>query len=123
MLDTVYPGPYWELDIYDNLLPYSNLRWVLLSGSKWVNGNYGYPGEFFPGRSLSYIHLSTYANGPLAGYYLQNEYVNPFSITIDRSDNGRIHGTFSGKMSCVSCPPDSVVKITNGEFEMPYRFN
>lgn len=123
VLDTVYPSNYWELDIHDNRSPYSNLRWVLESGSKWVNGDYGYPGEYYPGRSINYIQLTTYVNGPFASYYLKNVYVNPFSLTIDRSDNGRIHGIFSGKMSCSSCPPDSVVKITNGEFEMPYRFN
>src|SRR6185295_8734816 len=51
VLDTVYPNSFWQFTAYDNRSPYSILHWVLLSGSKWVNGNYESPGEYFPGRS------------------------------------------------------------------------
>jgi len=124
VLDTIYPASYWELYIHDNRSPYSILRWVLDSGSKWVNGNYGYPGESYPGRSINYMDLSTYVNGPNEGYYMNSRSLNSITITIDRSDNGRIHGTFSGSMSCSTCAASgTTVKITNGEFEMPYRFH
>ncbi|HEY6505674.1 MAG TPA: hypothetical protein VIZ28_16980 [Chitinophagaceae bacterium] len=124
VLDTVYPASFWHFTVYDNRSPYSILNWVLLSGSKWVNGNYEFPGEYFPGRSISYMDLTTYVNGPYEGYSLVNLYLNPFKITIDGSDNGRIHGTFSGTVTCNTCAtPGTLVKITEGEFEMPYRFN
>jgi DUF1680 family protein len=41
-------------------------------------------------------------------------------VTIDQSENGRMHGTFSGKITCITCTPYAEVKITKGEFEMPY---
>jgi hypothetical protein len=124
VLDTVYPNSFWHFTVNDNGSPYSTLEWVLLSGSKWVNGNYEFPGEYFPGRSISYMYVTTYVNGPREGYSLPNLNLNPFNITIDWSDNGRIHGTFSGTVTCYTCAtPGTLVKITNGEFEMPYSFN
>ncbi len=123
LLDTVPGTSFWQLDIDDNLSPqHSNFRWTLLSRSKWVNGVYEYPGSFAE-RSIFYLDLNTYVNGPSAYYYLTNGNLNAFKITIDRSDNGRLHGTFSGNITCSSCSPTgNIVPITNGEFEMPYRF-
>lgn len=124
VLDTVYPANYWEFTVNDNRSPYSTLRWVLESGSKWVNGIYAYPGEYYPGRSINYMYLSTYVNGPYEGYYMSDRNLNAITITIDRSDNGRIHGTFSGTMSCYTCADTGTFgTITRGEFEMAYRFH
>jgi hypothetical protein len=124
VLDTVYPASYWEFTAKDNRSPYSNLQWVLLSDSKWVNGEYEFPYQYPPARNISYMDLSTYVNGPYESYYLNHQNLNYFTITIDRSDNGRLHGTFSGTMSNSSgATYPTIVKITNGEFEMPYRFH
>lgn len=124
VLDTVYPANYWEFTAKDNRSPYSILHWVLESDSKWVNGVYEYAGINVPGRSIFDLYLTTYVNGPYESYYPIKQNLNYFTIKIDQSDNGRIHGTFSGTMSCISCAASgSTFKITNGEFEMPYRFH
>ena len=121
LLDTVPSHTFWHFSIYNNVSARSYLEWVLLSTSKWVNGDYEYPGGYQ--RTINYMNLSTSVTGPMESYYLANLYHNPFKITIDRSENGRIHGTFSGTMTCSSCAtPGDFVKITNGEFEMPYSF-
>ena len=98
----------------------SYISWEILSGSKWINGIYKHPGELFPSRSLVYLHLQTYING-VPGTYTPGS--NPLIVTIDQSENGRIHGTLSGKMICYTCIPyGEEVSITNGEFEMPYSY-
>lgn len=58
------------------------------SGSKWVNGIYEYPGKYYPERSINYMYLSSYINGPYQAYYLDYRNLNAFTITIDKSDNG-----------------------------------
>ena len=123
LLDTVPGNSFWQLDIDDNLSPqHSNFRWTLLSRSKWVNGTYEYPGTFAE-RSVFDLQLSTYVNGPWQYYYLTNGNLNVFKITIDRSDNGRLHGIFSGNITCPGCSATgTIVPMSNGEFEMPYRF-
>jgi len=124
VLDTVYPASYWEFTANDNRSPYSILRWVLESDSKWVNGIYEYTGRYNPGRSINYIYLNTYVSGLYEAYYLDNRNLNTFTLKIDQSDNWRLHGTFSGTMSSSSgAPSGTSIKITNGEFEMPYRFH
>jgi hypothetical protein len=124
VLDTVYPATYWEFTANDNRSPYSNLRWVLLSDSKWVNGVYEYAGINIAGRSIFYIYLTTYVSGPYDAYYVNKQNLNYFTIKIDQSDNGRLHGTFSGTMTNSSgVTPGLIVKVTDGEFEMPYRFH
>ena len=120
LLDTA-SQTFWNFSINDNTSARSSLVWVLYSTSKWVNGDYEYPGGYQ--RSINYMNLSTYVNGPMESYYLANLYHNPFKITIDQSENGRLHGTFSGTMTCSSCAtPGAFVKITSGEFEMAYSF-
>jgi len=98
----------------------SYMMWETLSGSKWINGIYKYPGEPVPGRSVVYLHVQTYVDRVPGSYSLEN---NPLTLTIDQSENGRIHGTFSGKITCYTCTPYGDEKsITNGEFEMPYSY-
>lgn len=98
----------------------SNMDWEILSGSKWINGIYEYPGELFPGRSLVHLHVQTYIKRVPGTYTLLN---NSLTMTIDQSESGRIHGTFSGKITCYTCTPyGAEVRITNGEFEMPYSY-
>lgn len=124
VLDTVYPANYWEFTAKDNRSPYSIMHWVLESDSKWVNGVYEYAGINVPGRSIFSLYLTTYVNGPYESYYPNNQNLNYFTIKIDQSDNGRLHGTFSGSMTNSSgATSGTIVKITNGEFEMPYRFH
>lgn len=124
VLDTVYPANYWELYIQDNRSPYSILEWVIESDSKWVNGVYEYAGINVPGRSIFHISLTTYINGLYESYYVNKHNLNTFTITIDQSDNGRLHGTFSGSMTNSSGGVSgNIVQVTNGEFEMPYRFH
>jgi hypothetical protein len=66
------------------------------------------------------MHLQTYIGRVPATYTLQN---NSFNLTIDKSENGRMHGTFFGKMTCYTCVPyGTEVSITKGEFEMPYSY-
>lgn len=96
------------------------MMWETLSGSKWINGTYEYPGQQFPGRSVVFLHLQTYIDRVPGTYTLQN---NAFTLIIDQSENGRIHGTFSGKLFCFTCTPyGAEVRLSNGEFEMPYSY-
>lgn len=119
VFDTSTQGITCNFRVY-NRASNSNMIWETLSGSKWINGIYEYPGEQFPGRSVVYLHLQTYINRVPGTYTLQN---NPLTLTIDQSENGRMHGTFSGKITCYTCTPyGAVVRITNGEFEMPYSY-
>lgn len=124
VLDTAYPASFWNFSVDDNRSPHSNLEWVLLSDSKWVNGVYEYAGINVPGRSIFHIFLTTYVNGPYESYYVNKYDLNTFTITIDQSDNGRLHGTFSGNMTNSSGGiSGNIFQVTNGEFEMPYRFH
>ncbi len=98
----------------------SHMDWETSSGSKWINGVYEYPGQPFPARSVVYLGLQTYI-GQLPGSYTLAG--NSLTLTIDQSDNGRMHGTFSGKVICYTCIPyGTVVDISRGEFEMPYSY-
>jgi hypothetical protein len=98
----------------------SSMIWETSSGSKWINGTYEYPGEPFPARSVVYLHLQTYIDQVPGTYTLAG---NSLILTIDQSENGRMHGTFSGKVICYTCTPyGTVVNISKGEFEMPYSY-
>jgi hypothetical protein len=97
----------------------SYMMWKTMSGTKWINGIYEYPGEYLPGKSIVLLHLQTYIDRVPGTYVLQN---NAFTLTIDQSDNGRMHGTFSGKMICYTCTPYGTEEKVNGEFEMPYSY-
>ena len=98
----------------------SNMILETIRFSKWINGIYEYPGEPFPGRSIVLLHLQTYRNRFPGTYSLQN---NSFTLTIDQSENGRMHGKFSGKLICYTCNPyGDIVPLTNGEFELPYSY-
>lgn len=104
----------------DDTVSNSSMNWETLAGTKWINGDYGYPGQQIPGRSIVFMHVQTYIDHFPGTYNLQNNY---FTLTIDQSENGRMHGTFSGKMTCLTCVPyGEEVGITNGEFEMPYSY-
>jgi hypothetical protein len=107
-----------DFQIYDRASN-SYMAWKTLSGSKWINGIYEYPSVLFPGRSLVYLGLQTYINGVPGTYVLQN---NSFTLTIDQSENGRMHGTLTGKMICYTCTPYGAETRINGEFEMPYSY-
>lgn len=99
----------------------SSVNWETLSGSKWINGIYEYPGELFPGRSVVYLNLQTYVDRVPGTYSLDKD--NSVTVTIDQSENGRIHGTLSAKATCYTCSPyGAEVSVTNGEFEMPYSY-
>ena len=98
----------------------STVTWEITSGERRINASYKYPGELFPGRSLVFLHLQTYIDRVPGTYNLQN---NSFKVLIDESENGRMHGTFSGTLICYTCIPyGTEVRITNGEFEMPYSY-
>jgi hypothetical protein len=99
----------------------SYMNWEIVSGSKWINGVYEYPGEPIPARSVVYLHVQTYIDRVPGTYTLLDG--NSLSMTIDQSENGRMHGTFSGKITCYTCTPyGKVVNISKGEFEMPYSY-
>ena len=118
VFDTSTQGITCNFLLYDRV-SHSNMMWETLSGSKWINGTYKYPGDQFPGRSVVYLYLQTYINRVPGTYSLQNS----LTLTIDQSENRRIHGTFSGKLICYTCTPyGDEVSITNGEFEMPYSY-
>ena len=118
-LDTSTQGITCNFRVYDRASN-SNMMWETLSGSKWINGTFEHPGELFPGRSVVYLHLQTYINRVPGTYTLQD---NSLTLTIDHSENGRMHGTLSGKITCYTCTPyGTEVNITNGEFEMPYSY-
>lgn len=119
VFDTSTQGITCNVRVYDRA-SHSNMIWETLSGSKWINGVYEYPGALFPGRSVVFLHVQTYINRVPGTYTLQN---NSLTLTIDQSENGRLHGKFSGKISCYTCIPyGAVVPITDGEFEMPYGY-
>jgi hypothetical protein len=115
VFDTTYL--HWEFQI-DDTTTNSYVTLDLRGGTKWINGEYTNPPDIVSGREISNLTLQTYVNRYPGTYFLAN---NPFSVTIDRSENGRIHGTFYGKMTCSNCVPYGlIVNITNGEFELPY---
>lgn len=119
IFDTTTQSISCNLRVYDRATN-SNMIWETLSGSKWINGIYEYPGEPIPGRSVVYLHLQTYIDRVPGIYTLLDD---SFNLTIDKSENGRVHGTFSGKITCYTCTPYGAdVSITNGEFEMPYSY-
>jgi hypothetical protein len=98
----------------------SYMVWETLSGSKWINGDYGYPGEVLPGRCVVYLHLQTYIDRFPNTYTLTD---NSFTMTIDQSEKGRMHGALSGKITCYTCITyGAEVSLTKGEFEMPYSY-
>ena len=98
----------------------SSLVCETLSGSAWINGTYPYPGDLLPGRALVYLHLQTYIDRVPGTYTLLDK---PFTLIIDKSENGRMHGTLSGKITCYTCTPYGIaVDITDGEFELPYSY-
>jgi hypothetical protein len=97
----------------------SNMIWKTLSGSKRINGMYKYPGELFPGASLVYLHTQTYVNRVPGTYQPKND---SLALTILRSEKGRMSGTLSGTMFCLTCNPYGLEVPINGEFEMPYRY-
>jgi hypothetical protein len=104
---------------FDERASNSNMIWETLTASKWIVGTYEYPGELFPGRSLVYFHLHTYVNRVPGTYVPKN---NALALIIDQSENGRMHGTLSGKMICYTCTPYGIEVPINGEFEMPYSY-
>ena len=97
----------------------SYVMWKTLSYSKWINGVYKYPGDRYTGRSVSYLYLQTYVNRIPNTYTLQN---NSLTLTIDKSENGRMHGTFSGKVFCYTSNPYGAIVNITGEFELPYTY-
>jgi hypothetical protein len=115
VFDTTYL--YWEFQI-DDTTTNSYVSLYLKGGTKWINGEYTNPADIVSGREISRMSLQFYVNRYPNTYAMGN---NPYTFTIDRSENGRIHGTFSGKMTCFTCTPyGTIVDITNGEFELPY---
>ena len=120
VFDTAAWGMTCNFGIY-NRTSNSWMTWETTSGSKWINGIYEYPGQLYPpGRSVVFLQLQTYLNWVPGTYTLQN---TSFTLTIDQSENGRMHGTFSGKLFCYTCNPyGAEVRLTDGEFEMPYRY-
>lgn len=119
VVDTSSQANQANFTVYDRATN-SYLTWETLSGAtKWINGIYEFPGQLYPGRSVVFMHLQTYVNRVPGSYSVQN---NGLTMTIDQSENGRIHGTFSGKMKCFTCTPYGIEVSINGEFEMPYTF-
>lgn len=118
VFDTSTQGITCNVRVYDRATR-SNMAWETLSDSKWINGVYEYPGPSFPGRSVLFLHIQTYIDRIPNTYTLLN---NSLTLTIDQSENRRIHGTISGKITCYTCTPNVEVRITNGEFEMPYSY-
>ena len=104
--------------IYDRA-SHSHMSWETSSFSKWITGIYKYPGDPYFGRSVVYLGLQSYVNWVPGSYGIQNS----FTRNIDESENGRMHGTFSGYVTCYTCTPyGAEVPITSGEFEMPYSY-
>ena len=103
---------------FEDTLSNSYMLFNTVAGFRSILHNYQWPGESFPGPSLSNFILQTYINKFSATYVVQN---TMFSVTIDSSKNGRMHGTFSGKVICYSCYPYTESNVTNGEFELPYQ--
>ncbi|MEO5594651.1 MAG: hypothetical protein ABIR15_06660 [Chitinophagaceae bacterium] len=119
IFDTSTQGITCNVRVYDRA-SHSNMMWETMSGSKWINGVYEYPGDLLPGRSVVFLHVQTYKNRIPGTYTLQN---NSLTLTIDQSENRRLHGRFSGKITCYTCTPHSAeVSITNGELEMLYSY-
>ena len=99
----------------------SEMKLETWSFTKWINGVYEYPGRQYLAKEVTYFSLQTYLNRVPGSYSLIE---NTFKLTIDQSENGRLHGTFSGKLICYTCVPyGDTVELENGEFEMPYRYN
>jgi hypothetical protein len=108
-----------QFQLYDRA-SHSYMEWHTLSGlKKWINGTYEFPGEQFPGRSVTYLHLQTYIDR-VPGTYVQKN--NSFKLTIDQSENRRMHGKFSGVLICYTCTPYGDEVSITGEFEMPYSY-
>ena len=104
---------------FDDRASNSYMAWETVTASKWIVGTYEYPGELFPGRSLAYMHLGTYVNGVPGSYEPK---VNAVALVIDQAENGRMHGTLSGKMICRTCNPYGIEVPIKAEFEMPYSY-
>ena len=104
VFDTSTQGITCNFRVFDRA-SHSNMIWETLSGSKWINGIYQYPGDLFPGRSVVYLRLQTYINRIPGTYTLQN---NSLTLAIDQSENGRMHGTLSGKITCYTCTPTAL---------------
>ena len=122
VFDTSAYGFTCNFRIY-NRTSHSYMDWEIQSGSKWINGIYECPGQYYPGRSVVFLNLQTYINWIPGTYYLQAQPNTTFTLTIDQSENGRMHGTFSGKLVCYTCNPyGAEVRLSNGEFEMPYTY-
>lgn len=122
IFDTSVYGVRCNFAIY-NRATHSSMTWETSSGSEWINGIYEYPGQYYPGRSVVFLDLRTYINWVPATYSLQVLQNTSFTLTIDQSENGRMHGTFSGYLICHSCTPyGAEVRLSSGEFEMPYSY-
>ncbi len=78
-------------------------------------------GEPFPRPTLESLLLQTYINA-MPGTYLPT--TNSLKVHIDKVENGRLHGTLSGKVACYSCniSGDEKPEVVNGEFELPYTY-
>jgi len=124
VFDTSAWGMTGNFGIY-NRASHSWMVWETTSSSRWINGIYEYPGHLYPpARSVEFLQLQTYLNWVPGTYALQYTTLNTiFTITIDQSENGRMHGTFSGKIFCYTCNPyGDEIHLTDGEFEMPYTY-
>ena len=119
VFDTSFPGSISCEFRFEDRASNSNMVWKTLSGSRRINGAYNYPGELFPGRSLVYLHLQTYSNRVPGTYEPKND---SLTLTILQSENGRMYGTLSGKMICLTCNPYGLEVPMTAEFEIPHKY-
>ena len=119
--DTTYYGTICVFMAYDRASG-SRLTWTANNSSKqWFNGEYKYTRFYGLDRSLNSFYLGGYVIR-YPKYYLL-EVTNSLTMTVEQSQNGRIHGTFEGTLTCNSCTPyGKQVTIDKAEFEMPYTF-
>lgn len=119
IIDTSTPGIRCYIRFEDGASN-SSLLFKTITGLGRIVDSYQLPGELFPGPSLEYLHLQTYVNRVPGTYLVLN---NSLTVIIDKAVNGRMHGSLSGKASCLTCTPyGAEVSITNGEFEVPYSY-
>jgi hypothetical protein len=119
--DTMYYGTSLHFMAFDRASG-SRLTWEAQSASKyWINGTYKFREIYGADRSLSRLYLGAYVNRYPKYYQLSD--LNSFTMTINQSENGRVHGIFEGTLTCNSCAVyGQLVPIDRAEFEMPYTY-
>lgn len=76
-------------------------------------------GDLFPTPTVHWLNLQTYFNRMPGTYTMRAFYM---TVTIDKDKDSRMHGVLSGKVECLTCPPDSELVSISGEFEVPYTY-